>query len=309
MHPAASVIAFTTLSGAGYGVWLWLSLAALTGAPPRATVEAGLWFGAAFVTAGLLSSTWHLRRPERAWRALSQWRSSWLSREAVAALATFVPLTAWLFAVTFGDGAVHGAVVAALAAGSVLTVLCTGKIYASLKAIARWHHPLVVPVYLALALASGGTLWLAVRHVTGAPPAWLAWAVAAISAAAWSLKIAYWRSSDARPPAGNVNSATGLAGTVRVLDPPHTEANYLLEEMGYVVARRRAGALRRLAVILGLGVAPAACVATVAVAPATAALFGALAAVATLLAVLAERWLFFAQAQHSVSHYYDPAVR
>ena len=49
------------------------------------------------ISAGLLSSAGHLGRPERAWRAFSQWRSSWLSREGVASVATFVP--AGLFAI------------------------------------------------------------------------------------------------------------------------------------------------------------------------------------------------------------------
>src|SRR5690606_16348531 len=80
VHPAASVILFTTTSGAGYGL---LALLGLLG--PAGLVPQGRWFGfaglglaLALVTAGLLASTFHLGRPERAWRAVSQWRSSWL---------------------------------------------------------------------------------------------------------------------------------------------------------------------------------------------------------------------------------------
>src|SRR3546814_7492212 len=94
MHPAKSVILFTTASGAGYGLIAWLGvLAALCLLPAErwfGLVAFGLGLG--LVVLGLLSSTLHLGRPERAWRAFSQWRSSWLSREGVAAVATFLPV-------------------------------------------------------------------------------------------------------------------------------------------------------------------------------------------------------------------------
>src|SRR5687768_16431581 len=96
MHPAFSVIFFTTASGAGFGLLFWLGLLALAGGlPPRAAALTLLALGAALAAAGLLSSLGHLGQPRRAWRAFSQWRSSWLSREGVFALATFVPAL-WL---------------------------------------------------------------------------------------------------------------------------------------------------------------------------------------------------------------------
>ena len=99
MHPAASVIFFTTASGAGYGLLFLLGLALPLGLIPAdrwlGLVAMGLALG--LIGLGLLSSTFHLGHPERAWRAFSQWRSSWLSREGVAAVATFLP--AGLFAI------------------------------------------------------------------------------------------------------------------------------------------------------------------------------------------------------------------
>ena len=99
MHPAYSVLIFTTASGAGYGLLILLCLAGAVG-----MVSASLWlglvgFGLSFglVTAGLLASTFHLGHPERACRAMSQWRSSWLSREGVMAILTYAP--AGLFAI------------------------------------------------------------------------------------------------------------------------------------------------------------------------------------------------------------------
>src|SRR5262249_61916837 len=93
MHPSLSVIFFTTASGAGYGLLAILGVLVGLGLLPddRSFVIAALGLALAFVSAGLVSSTFHLGHPERAWRAFSQWRSSWLSREGVAASVTYVP--------------------------------------------------------------------------------------------------------------------------------------------------------------------------------------------------------------------------
>src|SRR6266481_3482090 len=93
MHPALSIVFFTTASGAGFALLLLIGLAVPLGLLPA---NGGFGFAAlatAFVlaAAGLVSSVFHLGRPERAWRAFSQWRSSWLSREGVLAVATFIP--------------------------------------------------------------------------------------------------------------------------------------------------------------------------------------------------------------------------
>src|SRR6476646_10306719 len=93
MHPAYSVIVFTTASGAGLGLLAWLALLGMLGAVPadRWLGLAGLGLAFVLVASGLIASTAHLGRPERAWRAFSQWRTSWLSREGVMAVATAVP--------------------------------------------------------------------------------------------------------------------------------------------------------------------------------------------------------------------------
>ena len=91
MHPAASIIVFTTLSGLGYGLAIVLGLGFLD--PSLLSTKIAYLTSLALIGIGLLSSLLHLGNPQRAWRALSQWRSSWLSREGVMAIATFVPLT------------------------------------------------------------------------------------------------------------------------------------------------------------------------------------------------------------------------
>ncbi len=314
MHPALSVIIFTTASGAGYG------LLALVGAlAPFGMLPADRWFGLAaiglallLVTGGLLSSTVHLGHPERAWRAVTQWRSSWLSREGVAALLTYIPAglfgIGWVFLErTDGLFALCGVLAAAMA---VVTVYCTGMIYASLKPIHQWCNAHVVPGYMALALMTG-TLWLnALLHIWSQPHLIVSLvAIAAIPLTVW-LKERYWRFIDTTAASSTPETAIGLfgRGKVRMLESPHTEENYLLREMGFAIARKHALKLRRLS--LGIGFAlPLALTLLASLLGGTA---GALAAVAAALlamaGVLLERWLFFAEAKHTVTLYYGKAA-
>src|ERR1700757_2242901 len=103
MHPARSIVLFTTASGAGFGLLLLLGIGAPLGLLPDSNwfAFAALATAVGLVVAGLGSSALHLGRPERAWRAFSQWRSSWLSREGVLSLFTFIPAGAfgvgWIF--------------------------------------------------------------------------------------------------------------------------------------------------------------------------------------------------------------------
>jgi DMSO reductase anchor subunit len=310
MHPAYSVIFFTTASGAGYGLLIWLGLLGPLGLLPVTTAFGLVAFALSFalITVGLLSSTAHLGRPERAWRAMSQWRSSWLSREGVAAIATYVPagLSAigWVFLErTDGIFALTGVLAAALA---VVTVICTGMIYASLPTIRAWHQPLVTPVYCALGLATGALLLNVLLLAFGMATAWAPWIVLAGLAAAWVLKTMYWSQIDGAAKTFTVGQATGLGrfGKVRPLEPAHTQPNYVMREMGYEIGRRHAQKLRQLAVIL-LFVVPAVLSILTLATGATAGLVLALLAVMSAGAgVLVERWLFFAEAEHVVMLFY-----
>jgi sulfite dehydrogenase (quinone) subunit SoeC len=309
VYPSYSVIFFTTASGAGYGLLALVGLLAPFGAAPQdwrfALVSLGLALGG--ITFGLLSSLFHLGRPERAWRALSQWRSSWLSREGVAAVVTYAPAAlfagAWIF---FGSLSATLGVLTAI--GAAVTVFCTAMIYRSLKPIPRWHNRWVVPNYFAMALMTGA-LWLAfVAQFFGHWPALTGIAIAAIAVAA-GLKLAYWRSTD-EVGTSTAGSATGLGalGAVRLFEAPHTSENYLLKEMGFKVARTHAAKLRRIALALGfvvpglLALLSLASSGWLALAPML------LAAPLATIGILAERWLFFAEARHTVTLYYGAAT-
>jgi DMSO reductase anchor subunit len=305
MHPAFSVIFFTTASGAGYGLLALLGILAPLGLVPAdgRFGAVGLGLALVLITAGLLASSLHLGHPERAWRAFSQWRSSWLSREGVASVITYVP--ALLLAIGWvilgrRDGFFMWSGIAA-AAMAAITVACTAMIYRSLKPIHQWANRWVVPGYAALALMTGA-LWLAaLRAVWDAQHLVVAAiAVASIALAAWT-KHSYWRFIDTTHGQATPESATGLGGrgTVRVFETPHTADNYLMQEMGYRIARKHAARLRQ--IVLGAAfAAPLALLLLSFLLPA-AALLGALIASA---GVLVERWLFFAEAKHTVTLYY-----
>ncbi len=307
MHPAASVIFFTTMSGAGYGLLALAGTAAWAGLLPP---ERGLGFavlGTALVliSAGLLSSTFHLGHPERAWRALSQWRSSWLSREGVAAVATYAPALALAYG-WIVEERIWGSWALLAALGSALTVFCTGQIYASLKAVPRWHRPHVTPAYLLMALASGAVLLNAITALFG--QAALHWSVLALiaTALAFMLKLAYWAGFVTAAPVASAASATGLLGrgAVRPLDPPHETDNYLLREMGFRIGRKHAARLRRMSLLCGLLLTVALLAMQISFGALVAGPWAVLAVVTLGLGIALERWLFFAEAQHAVSLYY-----
>ena len=309
MHPAKSIVFFTTLTGAGYGLLALLGLFGVLGLLPAG----GLWgaitmaicFGLIF--AGLLSSTGHLSHRERAWRAFTQWRSSWLSREAVAAVLTFVP--AGLFALGWvGLGEVAGwtrwaGAVAGLCA--LVTIFTTGMIYASLKPVMEWHTPFTVPGYLLYGLMSGLSVLTAILSGLGHLPDGLPLVAALISLLGFFWKRASWHYMAQKARLPSVSSATGLGeGTVRSVQWPHSSQNFLLKEMGFRIARKHRRRLRLIAQGCGfLGPALLMVLAELLEGPGGSLLL-IFAAALQLVGLLVERWLFFAEATHTISLYY-----
>lgn len=308
MNPAWSVIVFTTLSGAGLGLLFWTGVAQLFAPLPlsREFAIAPLGLGAVLLAIGLASAFLHLGRPTRAWRAFGQWRTSWLSREAVAATATFLASGAmsWFAWTTPGGiGAMFAAGVLSICAAA--TVYTTAGIYFSLRPIPAWHNAWVAPGFLlAGALSGAALLWLLLSFAFWQPPRATSLCFAAGAIGYALLKLAYWRHVDRHGAGIDSGAATGLGslGSVRPAEAPHTESNYLLREMGYVLARRHARRLQPLVVLL-CGAMPSLC-ATAALGGHGGASSAALATASLLLGLLVERWLFFAQARHLVVAYY-----
>ncbi|MEH6646418.1 dimethyl sulfoxide reductase anchor subunit family protein [Sulfitobacter sp.] len=287
MHPAPSVIFFSTFSGLGFGLLVFLGL----GMPASTGFSAFAFFTIAYLFAvgGLISSTFHLGHPERALKAFTQWRSSWLSREAWCAVAALV-----LMAI-YGAGLVFFAqrwtVLGLLgAAASLGTVFTTSMIYGQLKTVPRWYSVYTPANFLSLCLAGGALLSGQVI------PAVVLLAVAGgIQVATW------WRGDSALATSGtDMASATGLGniGSVRAFEPPHTGTNYLLREFVYMIGRKHGQKLRIIAILL------------MAVLPVIFLLIpfnhwiALLAVISHITGVLTARWLFFAQAEHVVGLYY-----
>jgi sulfite dehydrogenase (quinone) subunit SoeC len=309
MHPAYSVILFTTASGAGYGLLALLGLVGLNHGP-----ASSLWFGMTalaialgLITLGLLSSTFHLGRPERAWRAFSQWRSSWLSREGIVSVLTYVPalLFGALWLGILDQPRWLGLAGLATALMCAITVSCTAKIYSTLTTIRQWHQPLTVPVYLAFALATGSLLLMAIASVFGLYQIFQAALAIAALIVTLALKFLYWRKIDSEPRTRTIEAATGLAPAgekVRQWEVPHTAENFIMKEMGFVVARKHGEKLRRM-VMASLLLAVVVSALTMA-APVLAVVLSLAAVVLAGIAAAVERWLFFAEAQHVASLYY-----
>lgn len=287
MHPAPSVIIFTTLSGLGFGLLFWLGI---TPTPPTG-ITGFIFFAIAYALSvgGLLSSTFHLGHPERAWRALSQWRTSWLSREGVCAVAALCILGLYAAALIFLN--IHIAFLGWIGAAlAVTTVFTTSMIYGQLATVPRWKTPLTPALYLTFSIAGGALLS---GRVTTA-------IVLLLFAAA--VQLAWWQRGDkALADSGtDLGTATGLGerGTVRSMAHPHSSPNYLMKEFVYVVGRKHALKLRVIAFGLTF-VLPL----ILLLLPFTH-VFAALAVLSHIAGVACSRWLFFAEAEHVVGLYY-----
>ena len=287
MHPAPSVIVFTTFSGLGFGLLFWLGI---DPTPPTGWVAFVFWLIAYVMGAGgLLASTFHLGRPERAIKAFSQWRSSWLSREGIAAVATLVIMGLYgLGLVFFGSAWQPLGWLGAL--GALATIFTTSMIYAQMKTIPRWNTNLTPAMFLSLSLAGGALLK---GNVTMA---------VVLLAIAGVIQVLTWVQGDqAFANSGTtMATATGLGdrGAVRAFEPPHTGTNYLMREFIHVIGRKHSQKLRIISMLLMI------------VIPVILLLLPighwiALVAVLSHIAgVLTSRWLFFAEAEHVVGLYY-----
>jgi DMSO reductase anchor subunit len=312
MHPAFSVIFFTTASGAGYGMLVTLGFYAAHNALPQ-----NFWFNITsmvialgLVTAGLLSSTFHLGHPERAWRALSQWRTSWLSREGIAALVAYIPACAfglaWAFPTLELPTRILGFLMIPFA---FITLFTTAMIYRSLKPIHAWHNTWVVPSYLTLGPMTGAVFVLALSALFGVTLKFLAPLCGALIAAGLVIKWFYWSFIDTTSGISTPATATGLTATgidvqVRSVEWPHTEANYVMKEMGFAVARKHAKKLRNISIWLGFMV-PALLIETSILLPVPELAYLTIpAAILMAVGIVTERWLFFAEAKHAVTLFY-----
>jgi DMSO reductase anchor subunit len=300
MHPAPSVILFTVTAGLAQG--LFVALALLPGWSDQASVVGGL-LSMGLLVAGLVASVFHLGRPERAWRAVAMWRTSWLSREVLVLPAFIAAVAAWTLARWLGSPWAGPLVPVALLLCALLWY-CTAMIYACLRFLQEWAHPLTIVNYTLIGLASGFTLAAVLARAMDEPAAGacLAAALAASLIAAATRAASLARNARLKPRS-TIQSATGLrhpqvvqraqgatGGSFNTREFFHGKPGAWLRHAKWLAIV--AGFLLP-AALLGAGLASESAAWPVA------------ALLVQYPGLLVERWLFFAQARHPQNLYYQ----
>jgi sulfite dehydrogenase (quinone) subunit SoeC len=302
MNPAWSVITFTTIAGAAQGLVVALALARLTNIPMALAFQShSLLLALVMLLVGLAASTLHLGRPERAWRAVLMWRTSWLSREVIV-------LPAFIAAVALSWWCVERVAGEFLALVIVLALLlwwCTAMIYACLRFIQEWAHPLTHAGFILIGLSSGLVLTCALAAWSGEAAlleAAAPWALRATVAALIVRLLALRRNARLRPKS-TLQSATGIkAAVLKQTSMGMSAGAFNTREFFHRATASALGQIRLTFIALGF------------VVPVVLMLW-ALNSGPTLLwlaacavqwpGLAAERWFFFAQARHPQNLYYQ----
>lgn len=307
MHPAFSILCFTTLAGTAQGLIVLLALAVLNGvvmAPGFLLMALGL--AEALLVAGLAASFLHLGRKMQAWRAVLMWRTSWMSREVIV-LPAFIGLVAiWWLALRIGASEPWAkALPMLMLLGAVALWYCTAMIYACLRFVEEWAHPLTVVNFTLIGLSSGLVLGCALAALAGEGRllhvAW-PWAMVALLAA-WAMRFAALRRNVCIKHKSTLQSATGIksaqlvqksmgmsAGAFNTREFFHGAKQATLKNVRAVF---QVLAFLLPALLLLWGVASQSVMPWV------------LAAIVQAPGLLAERWYFFAQAKHPQNLYYQ----
>ena len=307
MHPAFSILFFTTLAGAAQGLLVALALAQLAGVASDGNLMLrAVGLGVALLLAGLAASFLHLGHKMRAWRAVLMWRTSWMSREVIVMPAYIALAALWCLALYTGsDGALARALPWVVVVGALLLWYCTAMIYACLRFIQEWAHWSTVANFILIGLASGSALACALAAAAGqsallaalAPWTTLATLVAAL------IRWHSLRRNAALRPVSTLQSATGIQALKLVQKSMGMSAGAFNTREFFHGASQLALRNVRWAFVLGLFVLPLAlqlCALTSAATwPWT------WAALLQAPSLIAERWVFFAQAKHPQNLYYQ----
>ena len=322
MNPKLSVILLTTLIGAGQGLFVALfavEVGALFNLLPSPHRPWFYFYGALlallFTAAGLVASFFHLGRPERAWRTAGQWRTSWLSREVIVLPAFMGIVVLYALAHFFGwsgpfgsspSSSVTDATVLLGLAGTVLALalyVCTGMIYACLPFLREWATPLTVINYSLLGLASGFALAAAATLASPALVRFFAATALLFTLTGFATRVASLNRNARLRPKSTLQTAIGvkhprivqksqgfIGGSFNTREFFHGRSALLLRNVkwGFLF-----GAFVLPAVLLASALAGAPRAAIVA------------AFVVQYLGLIAERWYFFAQANHPQNLYYQ----
>ncbi len=308
MQPAFSVIFLTTLCGAAQGLFLALFATELSGTLAAPDSQRFLFTASlvslALTGLGLLASFFHLGRPERAWRSAAMWRTSWLSREVIALPVFMAGLFAYAGAHYLGMGNT-------VMIGAITTIACvalfisTAMIYASVRFLQEWASPLTVVNYLLLGCASGLTLatWLAAGMDVAALVKPFGLAAVVLTALAGVTRAASLVRNARLKPKSSLQSAIGIK-----------HPRIVQKAMGFMGGSfnmreffhgRTAELMRSVKWAFLLLVFPVPLLLLALGVPSASLTLLFMAFAAQYIGLLAERWFFFAQANHPQNLYYQ----
>ena len=308
MRPQFSIIFFTTLAGMAQGLLFFIALLNIEAPILSAPFLAMLALPVSFIllTLGLLASFFHLGHPERAWRAAMMWRTSWLSREVIALPAVML-LTAMTFLFVVSGLAPLWLWIALLI--SILALwICTAKIYQCIRFIQEWSHPSTLSNFILLGLTSGGLLLEFLLMLWNEPGAPLGMSM--VSGAnfillflALNLKLWIWRRNQKLKPKSNLASATGIKGSnIRQTSMGFMGGSFNTREFFHHQTDRVISNIRKI-ILLMTYVGPMVLLAFSMNSPNIAQI--AIALLMHYIGLLAERWMFFAEANHPQNLYYQ----
>ncbi len=310
MRPALSVVFLTTLIGAGQGLFLalyaidFVTRHAIAGpAPDPRFFVTGTVVAALLAALGLAASFFHLGRPERAWRAARQWRTSWLSREVIALPAFLAALVAYAAAHAYAWPALPWVGFAGLVACVALFV-CTGMVYACIRFLQEWASPLTVVNFTLLGAASGATAAAALAAIL-APDWGVACAVGAsvLTGVACAGRLASLLRNARLRPKSTLQSAIGIKHPqIAQKAQGFMGGSFNTREFFHGASPARMRSIKWTFVLLAFPV-PVLLLAVGIVSGTVLAFVGAF--VAQYAGLLAERWYFLAQANHPQNLYYQ----
>jgi DMSO reductase anchor subunit len=308
MRPQFSIIFFTTLSGMAQGLLFFLALINLEAPVLSATFLINLALPVSFIllTLGLIASFFHLGHPERAWRAAMMWRTSWLSREVIA-----LPVVMLATALTFlyiKSGIAPTWLWAAVMMSTLALWICTAKIYQCIRFIQEWSHPSTLSNFILLGLSSGGLLLEFLLLVWNEPNTPVG--ISLISVVnfivlflALNLKLWMWRRNQKLKPKSNLASATGIKGSnIRQTSMGFMGGSFNTREFFHHQTDRVISNIRKI-ILLMVYIGPMVLLAFNLSSPSISQV--AIALLVHYIGLLAERWMFFAEANHPQNLYYQ----
>jgi DMSO reductase anchor subunit len=307
MHPAFSILFFTTLAGSAQGLVVALALASLLGvAMAPGFLLSSLLVAELMLLAGLGASFLHLGRKARAWRAVLMWRTSWMSREVIVLPAFIALVGLWTFITWAGIHAPWTGLLPVLAiVGAVALWYCTAMIYACLRFVEEWAHPLTIVNFTLIGLASGLLLACALAALANVGNMVAATGSSALAAtlAAWIARLASLRRNAGIRHKSTLQSATGIRAPQLVQKSMGMSAGAFNTREFFHGASQAAMANARVGFQLLAFAVPAALMAW-AITSHTSWPW-VLALLVQAPGLLAERWVFFAQAKHPQNLYYQ----